>query len=158
MRYMLFAVLLVAMTGCGPDTKPEDQPASPAEAPEGSDEPSAKAVVPMVNSIGMYFVSIPAGTFSMGEGKNAHEVTLTKPFELGVYEVTQEQYEKVMGTNPSRFKGSQNPVDWVNWDDAVEFCRRLSELPEESATGYVYQLPTEAEWEYACRAGTKQVN
>jgi formylglycine-generating enzyme required for sulfatase activity len=81
-------------------------------------------------------------------------VTLTKPFELGVYEVTQEQYEKVKGTNPSSSKGPQNPVEKVSWEDAVEFCRKLSELPEEKAAGRVYRLPTEAEWEYACRAGT----
>ena len=61
----------------------------------------------------MRFVPIPAGTFTMGESKTAHKVTLTQPFELGVYEVTQEQYEAVMGTNPSRFKGSQNPVEKV---------------------------------------------
>jgi len=128
MRHLLLAVLLVVMTGCG----------------------SA------VNSIGMRFVPIPAGTFTMGDAKHrpAHQVTLTKPFELGVYEVTQEQYEKVMGTNPSHFKGSQNPVEKVSWDDAVEFCRKLSALPAEKSAGYEYRLPTEAEWEYACRAGT----
>ena len=106
------------------------------------------------NSIGMSFKSFPGGTFTMGDGNTPHHVTLTQPFELGVYEVTQEQYEAVMGTNPSRFKGSQNPVEQVSWDDAVEFCRKLSELPAEKKAGYVYRLPTEAEWEYACRAGT----
>jgi formylglycine-generating enzyme required for sulfatase activity len=103
----------------------------------------------------MRFVPIQAGTFTMGEDQKAHKVTLTKPFELGVYEVTQQQYVQVMGTNPSKFKGPQNPVEQVTWDDAVEFCRKLSSLPEEKAAGYVYRLPTEAEWEYACRAGTK---
>ena len=73
---------------------------------------------------------------------------------MGVHEVTQAQYEKVMGVNPSEFKGTANPVETVNWDDAVEFCRKLSELPAEKAAGNVYRLPTEAEWEYACRAGT----
>jgi formylglycine-generating enzyme required for sulfatase activity len=113
---------------------------------------------PVVNSIGMRFVPIPAGTFTMGEGEEAHleahQVTLAQAFHLGVYEVTQAQYERVMGTNPSDFKGGQNPVEMVSWDDAVEFCRKLSELPEEKAAGYIYRLPTEAEWEYACRAGT----
>ena len=90
----------------------------------------------------------------MGEGADAHQVTLTQGFELGVYEVTQEQYEQVMGTNPSQFKGPQNPVEQVSWDEAVEFCRKLSALPAEKQAGYVYRLPTEAEWEYACRAGT----
>ena len=142
----------------------EDQPAAPAETaapveiPNGSDEPSAepaKAVVSVVNSIGMRFVPISAGTFTMGEGQTAHKVTLTQAFELGQHEVTQEQYEKVMGKNPSKFKGKQkNPVEMVIWNDAVEFCRKLSDLPGEKSTGYVYRLPTEAEWEYACRAGT----
>jgi len=175
MRHLLLAVLLVAMTGCGSDTKPEDQPKTPAETasqkdrptapeetvsspetPNGSDEPSAKAVVPVVNSIGMRFVPIPAGTFTMGDADHrpAHQVTLTKPFELSVYEVTQEQYEAVTGTTPSGFKGSQKPVQMVSWDDAVKFCRKLSAMPAEKKAGYVYRLPTEAEWEYACRAGT----
>ena len=173
MRHLLLAALLVAMTGCGSDTKQEDQPTTPTkedqptapeetvsspETPNGSDEPSAKAGVPAVNSVGMRFVPIQAGTFTMGEehySQKAHQVTLTQAFELGVYEVTQEQYEKVMGTNPSNFKSPQNPVEKVSWDDAVEFCRKLSELPAEKKAGYVYRLPTEAEWEYACRAGTK---
>jgi formylglycine-generating enzyme required for sulfatase activity len=107
---------------------------------------------PRKNSLGMAFKPLPGGTFMMGEGNEAHQVTLTKAFELGVYEVTQEQYEAVMGKNPSKFKGSQNPVEKVSWDDAVEFCRKLSELPAEKKSGYVYRLPTEAEWEYACRA------
>ena len=162
MRHLLLAVLLVAMTGRGSDTKPEDQPTVPAEivsspeTPKGGDEPSAKADVPAANSIGMRFVPIPTGTFTMGDAdyRPAHKVTLTQPFELGVYEVTQEQYEAVMDTNPSRCKGPQNPVERVNWDDAVEFCRKLSALPAEKKAGYVYRLPTEAEWEYACRAGT----
>jgi formylglycine-generating enzyme required for sulfatase activity len=139
MRHLLLAALLVAMTGCDSRVL--------AEGP-------AKAVAQVVNSIGMRFVPIPAGTFTMGKGKTAHKVTLTQPFELGVYEVTQEQYEAVMGTNPSHFKRPQNPVEKVSWEDAVEFCRKLSELPTEKKAGYVYRLPTETEWEYACRAGT----
>jgi len=109
---------------------------------------------PVVNSVGMLLVPIPAGTFTMGRPAVAHKVTLTKPFLLGQHEVTQEQYEKVMGTNPSKFKGKQNPVEGVSWNDAVEFCRKLSQLSEEKAAGYVYRLPTEAEWECACRAET----
>ncbi len=126
------------------------------------------------NSIGMKFKPIIGGTFTMGEGvtrtrpatlldaeygqvmgNEAHQVTLTEPFELGIYAVTQDQYEQVMGSNLSKFKGPQNPVESVSWDDAVEFCRKLSALPAEKSAGYVYRLPTEAEWEYACRAGTK---
>ncbi len=133
----------------------------------------------ITNAIGMKLALIPAGTFLMGSPKNEqerlpdeeqHEVSITKPFYLGVYEVTQAEYEKVMGNNPSYFsangygKGSVKdmdtgrfPVEMVSWDDAVAFCKKLSELPEEKKAGRVYRLPTEAEWEYACRAGTKTV-
>ena len=142
-------------------TTPEETVSSP-ETPNSSDEPAAKAGVPVVNSIGMRFVPIPAGTFTAGTFKMgdadygpAHKVTLTQAFELGQHEVTQEQYEKVMGKNPSKFKGKQKPVEQVSWNDAVEFCRKLSELPEEKSGDYAYRLPTEAEWEYSCRAGTK---
>ena len=83
-----------------------------------------------------------------------------------MYEVTQEEYQRVMGTNPSEFshhgQGKRQvvgqdtrrfPVESVSWDDAAEFCRKLSELPEEEAAGRTYRLPSEAQWEYACRAG-----
>ncbi len=91
-----------------------------------------------------------------------NEVTLARDYYLGAFEVTQAQYSKLMGNNPSKFQGdmidnvdsSNHPVDQVSWEDAVEFCKRLSELPEEKAAGRVYRLPTEAEWEYACRSGS----
>jgi uncharacterized protein (TIGR02996 family) len=128
------------------------------------------------NSIGVQFALIPAGTFLMGSPRDEegryddegpqHEVTLSRPFWLGTYPVTQEQYEQVMGTNPSWFsargKGKAKvkkqdtrsfPVENVSWEDAAAFCRKLSELPEEQRRGRVYRLPTEAEWEYACRGG-----
>jgi len=111
------------------------------------------------NGVTMKLVLIPAGKFMMGSpdsekghGKNEspqREVTLSKPFYMGVMEVTQIQYEAVMGTNPSHFKSPTNPVDQVSWEDAMEFCKKLSEK-----TGQTVRLPTEAEWEYACRAGT----
>jgi formylglycine-generating enzyme required for sulfatase activity len=124
----------------------------------------------ITNSIGMKLVLIPKGTFTMGSPANEelraldeveHEVTISKDLYLGVTEVTQSQYAKVMRVNPSTFKGEKDPdksdypVENVSWHDAVDFCKRLSELPEEKAAGRVYQLPTEAEWEYACRAGAK---
>jgi formylglycine-generating enzyme required for sulfatase activity len=113
------------------------------------------------NSIGMEFVLIPAGEFMMGsdKGKNPdvddletpqHRVRISKPFYLGKYEVTQAQWEAVMGNNPSEFKGRTNPVEQVYWDDAEEFIRRLNKKEGHNR----YRLPTEAEWEYAARAGT----
>ncbi|MDR1520946.1 MAG: formylglycine-generating enzyme family protein, partial [Planctomycetota bacterium] len=107
------------------------------------------------------FRLIPAGTFLMGspaseaerdDNEVQHEVTLTKAFYMGIYEVTQAQWRAVMGNNPSRFKGDRRPVESVSWEDATAFCRKASEL-----TGRKLRLPTEAEWEYACRAGTRTV-
>jgi len=109
----------------------------------------------VTNSIGIKLRLIQPGTFLMGsergdlDEKPAQRVTIEKPFYLGVYEITQAQYETVMGTNPSLFKGPNRPVETVSWDDAQAFCRRLSERE-----GVEYRLPTEAEWEYACRAGS----
>jgi formylglycine-generating enzyme required for sulfatase activity/serine/threonine protein kinase len=136
--------------------------------------------VEMENSIGMRFVLIPPGEFDMGstddevakllaearDGNHAyierlpgeaprHRVRITKAFWLAVTEVTQAQYEQVMGSNPSRFKEDANcPVEMVSWDEASTFCRKLGELPEERSGQRAYRLPTEAEWEHACRCGT----
>jgi formylglycine-generating enzyme required for sulfatase activity/serine/threonine protein kinase len=88
-----------------------------------------------------------------------HDVTLTQPFYLGVYPVTQREYEAVIGRNPAHFTksnggGPAHPVEQVSWDEAVRFCRGLSLLTAEKQAGRDYRLPTEAEWEFACRAGT----
>jgi formylglycine-generating enzyme required for sulfatase activity len=84
-----------------------------------------------------------------------HRVRITKSCYLGQCEVTQAEYERVMGSNPCNFKDDPTcPVEMVNWDEASAFCRKLSELPDEQAVRAEYRLPTEAEWEYACRAGT----
>lgn len=111
----------------------------------------------ITNSIGMKLRLIKAGSFIRGtdiseawpDEKPAHRVTLTKDYYIGIYEVTQAEYKAVMVKNPSRVKGDNLPVNTVTWYDAVEFCKKLSEK-----TGDVYRLPTDAEWEYACRAGT----
>ena len=113
------------------------------------------------NCIGMELRLITPGLFKMGSPKTEeareeheswHDVTLTKPFYLGVYQVTQEEYYQVMGENPSSIKQLEHPVEMVTWHEAAEFCRKLSEL--DNVAGREYRLPTEAEWEYACRAGT----
>ena len=88
-----------------------------------------------------------------GNNNPAHPVVLTKGFYLGKYEATQEEYEKVMGNNPSEFKGDKLPVEMVSWNDAVEFCEALNKK-ERIPRGWKFALPTEAQWEYACRAGT----
>ena len=136
-----------------------------------SDRPLGDALATLRNTIGMSFKLIPAGEFIMmgsreleagspesEAGRDADEaqraVKIPSAFWIGVYEVTQSQYKSVMGSNPSHFKGANKPVDSVSWSDAVAFCVRLSSLPAEVAAGRVYRLPTEAEWEYACRAGT----
>ena len=111
------------------------------------------------NSLGMKFVEIPAGSFEMGsqwhqaDERPVHSVTLSS-FALGRTEMTQAQYEKVMGANPSHFKGKDLPVENISEKDAETFCRKLSNLPEEKKAGRAYALPTEAQWEYACRAGS----
>jgi formylglycine-generating enzyme required for sulfatase activity/predicted Ser/Thr protein kinase len=150
--------------------------------------------VETTNSIGMKLVLIPPGEFMMGSPKELieeelkihaddkepwyrnslpsegpqHRVRITRPFYFAVYEVTQQEYQRVTGKSPSRFSATGQskdnvagqdtrrfPVEQVSWDDAVEFCRGLSEIPEEKAAGRTYCLPSEAQWEYACRAGSQ---
>jgi len=119
--------------------------------PDSKSQPSKELTLDLGGGVTMKMVLIPAGKFMMMSypGPKQHEVTISKPFYLGATEVTQAQYEAVMGTNPSQFKGVTNPVEQVSWDDAVEFCKKFSEK-----THRTVRLPTEAEWEYACRAGT----
>jgi formylglycine-generating enzyme required for sulfatase activity len=149
--------------------EPEPKKATPA--------PGAEFLTTQVGQIKLK--RIPAGTFLMGSPsdekgafdweKPRHKVRITRPFYLGVYEVTQGQYQAVMSQNPSEYKGSGDlPVERVSWLDAVKFCNTVSEreglrlfydidgasvsVPDWGAVGY--RLPTEAEWEYACRAGS----
>jgi formylglycine-generating enzyme required for sulfatase activity len=114
---------------------------------------------------GIHFKLIPAGKFLMGspdadgqpctDEKPQHHVHITRPFCLGVHPVTQSQYASLMGTNPSYFQGDGNrPVEQVSWEEANAFCRKLLEAVRGEVGGWVCRLPTEAEWEYACRAGT----
>ena len=111
--------------------------------------PIKELTLDLGGAVTMKLILIRPGKFMMGE-VDPQEVTLTKPFYMGATPVTQAQYEAVMGANPSFNKGAANPVDTVVWDDAVEFCKKLS-----AKTSQAVRLPTEAEWEYACRAGTQ---
>lgn len=120
---------------------------------------TAVAAPSLSNSIGIEFQRIPSGVFLMGsnehtegafvDGFPVHTVTIPRPFYLGTYEVTQAQWMTLMGSNPSDCKGDNNPVTNVSWEDAQKFIRRLNEKENTTA----YRLPTEAEWEYAARAG-----
>jgi formylglycine-generating enzyme required for sulfatase activity len=157
---VIAAVVLVAF-GCGlmPCAAAAEVP-RPAEA---------------ANSLGMRFVAVPAGEFLMGstdddaaadiDERPQHRVRITRSFRLAKFETTQAEFRAVMGSNPSWFAptgggrgevvgvdSDRLPVDMTTWHEAEEFCRKLGELPAERAAGRTYRLPTEAEWEYACRA------
>jgi formylglycine-generating enzyme required for sulfatase activity len=139
--------------------------------------PTAGTAASIGNSLGMQFVQIPAGEFRMGspaddpdadaDERPQHVVRISRSFHLGRFEVTQAEYRAVTGENPSWFSPagggrdevrgidtSNYPVEFVTWEEANEFCRRLAALPAERAAGRTYRLPTEAEWEYAARAET----
>lgn len=118
--------------------------------------PAFAAPQTFTNSIGMEFTLIPAGSFVMGNDKGilavrpAHEVTISTSFYMGTFEVTQAQWMVIMGTNPSQVQGPDHPVEQVSWHDAQAFIARLNSLENTNR----YRLPTEAEWEYAARAGS----
>ena len=105
---------------------------------------------------GRFLMGAPAGEVGRRTNETAHWVTLTKPFLIGKYEVTQKQYKRVIGTNPSSFTGDENrPVENLRYEDAIAFCNKLNtEYSRFVPYGYKFDLPTEAQWEYACRAGT----
>jgi len=121
---------------------------------------SVDKTVDLGDGVKMDFVLIPAGEFDMGSPDSeedrgddegpVHRVKMSKPFYMGKFPVTQEQYLAIIGKNPSHFSGKNLPVEEVSWDDSVEFCEKLSRKD-----GKTYRLPTEGEWEYACRAGTR---
>ena len=162
------------IAGCSkkktPQTKDEPTAGKVGSAPKES--LGKEAVIDLSKGIKLEMVLIPAGKFKMGSplsekgrfnpaskigsevgDETQHEVTLTKPFYMGKFEVTQEQWEAVMGDNPSsKTKGAKLPVTDVSWNDCQEFIKKLN-----ASTKGNYRLPSEAEWEYACRAGTSTV-
>ncbi len=164
--FLLSMIALAAVEAADAQSEEkESEPATSVSKEEASDQDGV-----ITNSVGMKLKLIKAGEFMMGSSlspeeiakrygekalwydweKPVHKVKITRPFYIGVYEVTRAQYEKIMGKNPSKSKGPNRPVDSITWDDAVLFCKKLSEKE-----GVEYRLPTEAEWEYACRAGTR---
>ena len=134
-----------------------------AAPPPPKPQPVAVRANVITNSLGMQLVPIEPGEFLMGSPANEplgnameeliHPVEITRPFLIGAHEVTQAQYVAVAGRNPSVFVGDDLPVEHVSWADAAAFCKALGELPAEREAGRRYRLPTEAEWEYCCRAG-----
>jgi len=109
--------------------------------------PKSKAV-DLGGGVGLTFVLVPAGRYMMGDAPG-RELTVEKPFYLGVFKVTQAQYSRVTGKNPAAHAGATNPVDTVNWADASAFCAKMSEEAKK-----IVRLPERKEWEWACRAGT----
>jgi sulfatase modifying factor 1 len=163
-KTLLLVLMCLCLFGC---SKPE----APALVKEPTEPVLTAAPVEgesfSIPDINLDMLWCKPGTFMMGSPEDRrsidetqHEVTLTKGFYLGKYEVTQAQWEKVMGKNPSLFEGATLPVEEVDWKDAMEFCKKLTQMEKEAGRlpeGWTYTLPTEAQWEYACRAGTTTV-
>jgi sulfatase modifying factor 1 len=157
-KSLAILLLLLIAVGCDDSTQTEQPTEHPVEQPT---EPAKESIT---NTIGMKLNLIPAGTFTMGspatetdrqDNETQHPVTISKPFYMQTTEVTQGQWKAVMGTEPWKGQGSvkegpNNAATYVSWDDAIAYCKKLSEKE-----GKTYRLPTEAEWEYACRAGTE---
>jgi sulfatase modifying factor 1 len=182
MKYQITAlsILLLLVTGCSDKPSQSEEPKAPKTEPVRSPakEPVKALTEPVLTAapvegesfsipdINLDMLWCKPGTFQMGspedeknrkENETQHEVTLTQGFYLGKYEVTQEQWGKVMGTTPSRLKGPSLPVESVSWNDAMKLCEKLTQMEKVAGRlpeGWVYSLPTEAQWEYACRAGT----
>jgi formylglycine-generating enzyme required for sulfatase activity len=159
----LFSALLAQEVPTKPSVSPTPKPtaaSSKESAGTRADDANATATQAQADAEEKKkrerFVLIPAGEFMMGSSdgvdneKPVHRVRISQSFELGKYEVTQAEWEAVMKNNPSHFKGSNLPVESVSWDDAQAFIKKLNAKND----GYSYRLPTEAEWEYACRAGS----
>ena len=138
-------------------TTPQSEVETPKEEiifPKAGPQPEKDWIVP---NYGVEMVWIEPGEFMMGE-RSVHQVHITEGFWMGAYEVTQKQWESVMGFNPSKFRDADGntPIDQVSWSDAMDFCSILTEIERDAGRlpkGYEYSLPTEAQWEYACKAG-----
>ena len=160
MKNLFFAMLVaLLLIGCGEEVQ------SPSTDSRESEKPFVTQGEPFtVPDLNLEMLWVKPGTFEMGSSsgtsdETSHTVTLTEGFWLGKHEVTQSQWEKVMGRrNPSYFKGGDRPVERVSWTEVTAFCDKLTASERTAGrlpAGMTYQLPTEAQWEYACRAGTK---
>ena len=183
MRTTTFLTVLLAMgltgavTSCGrqpafePTRSGDGQETEQKVEQESGQSPEPNTSGPMegvdwtVPELGMELVAVKPGRFQMGSDSGlasgneqpVHQVAISKSFWIGKYEVTQSQYKKMTGTNPSHFMGEELPVEMVDWAAASEFCQLLTERERSSGrlpSGYEYRLPSEAEWEYCCRAGS----
>jgi formylglycine-generating enzyme required for sulfatase activity len=155
--YKLASLIVVLVFSCG---RKDTLQTTPVQTSLISDEEEKTLTLDLGGGVKLELVSIPAGEFMIGSPEDEgardgdegpqHRVRFSKPFYMGKYEVTQAQWKAVMGENPSQFKGDDRlPVERVSWNDSVEFCRKVSRK-----TGKQVRLPSEAEWEYACRAGS----
>lgn len=154
---VIVMVLLIAVSAAATETAESDATGQQKKAAADAGLPIEKTI-DLGNEVSMAFVYIPAGEFDMGspadelkrdDDEGQHHIKLTKPFYMGKFEVTQMQYRVIMNDNKSEFGGDNLPVENVNWYEAGRFLKKLSEK-----TNLKFRLPTEAEWEYACRAGT----
>ena len=169
----LLAAMFVAllMVGCGDDGKSgsdsSESNQTSAETPPAKTDSSAEGKPFAIADLSLEMLWVKPGTFEMGsptseknrgDDETRHTVTLTEGYWLGKHPVTQSQWEKVMGSNPSHFKGVNRPVEEVSWTEVTSFCNKLTASERAAGrlpAGMTYQLPTEAQWEYACRGGTK---
>jgi formylglycine-generating enzyme required for sulfatase activity len=150
-----------------PRPKPRTPPKKVSPAPVNLSTSAVKGKAFTIADLSMEMLWVKPGTFEMGspssekyrfDTETPHTVTLTEEFWLGKHEVTQSQWEQLTRSNPSEFKGGDRPVETVSWTEVTSFCDKLTELERKAGrlpAGMAYQLPTEAQWEYACRAGTK---
>ena len=158
---LVLIVPCLILVGCwGEETKPP---------PPVTEAPMIEVTVPkegmaFTNSLGLLMVWCPAGSFEMGKGTNhslekpIHKVTFDRGFWMSSTEMTQSQYKAVIGANPSHTKGESHPVENVNFNEAQTFCNKLTSKEKKEKVishHFAYQLPSEAQWEYACVAGTK---
>ena len=152
-------VLVLSLSGVSSN---QSVVSSPVQTPTSPSTATSNAVItiPVKDGVNIEMVKVEAGTFMMGaasekekpddDEKPVHQVTLTKDYYIGMYEVTQALWQAVMGSNPSNFKGDNRPVETVSWNDCQNFISKLNRI-----TGRKFRLPTEAEWEYAARGGKK---